>query len=393
MPTMRRRLLAALTAFVIAVVVFAYVGAPYARAASFIVRAAGLGGRAEEFANRQSRKVTIQPRHQVSTRYGDVPARMYVPEGTSRRTVLLVPGIHSMGIEEPRLTALADDLAGAGVKVMAMALPDLQAYRITPRATDVIEDAVTWMSQRPDLAPDGRVGIIGISFAGGLSISAASRPSIRDKVAFVLSFGGHGDLYRVMRYLTTGEAPQVPGLETHPPHDYGVAVILYGLADRGVVPMDQVEALRKGIETFLLASQLTLVNMDEANATFAKAREMAMTLPEPSRTYLNYVNDRAVAKLGPALVPFLQQLGVGDPALSPQLIDHPASATLFLLHGSGDTVIPAAETVLFSEDLHRKGADVHVLLSELITHAEVNRAATYIDVLKLVNLWAQVFKS
>ena len=393
MPTMRRRLLAALTASVIAVVVFAYVGAPYARAASFIVRAAGLGGRAEEFANRQSRKVTIQPRHQVSTRYGDVPARMYVPEGTSRRTVLLVPGIHSMGIEEPRLTALADDLAGAGVKVMAMALPDLQAYRITPRATDVIEDAVTWMSQRPDLAPDGRVGIIGISFAGGLSISAASRPSIRDKVAFVLSFGGHGDLYRVMRYLTTGEAPQVPGLETHPPHDYGVAVILYGLADRGVVPMDQVEALRKGIETFLLASQLTLVNMDEANATFAKAREMAMTLPEPSRTYLNYVNDRAVAKLGPALVPFLQQLGVGDPALSPQLIDHPASATLFLLHGSGDTVIPAAETVLFSEDLQRKGADVHVLLSELITHAEVNRAATYIDVLKLVNLWAQVFKS
>jgi hypothetical protein len=393
MPTMRRRLLAALTAFVIAVVVFAYVGAPYARAASFIVRAAGLGGRAEEFANRQSRKVTIQPRHQVSTRYGDVPARMYVPEGTSRRTVLLVPGIHSMGIEEPRLTALADDLAGAGVKVMAMALPDLQAYRITPRATDVIEDAVTWMSQRPDLAPDGRVGIIGISFAGGLSISAASRPSIRDKVAFVLSFGGHGDLYRVMRYLTTGEAPQVPGLETHPPHDYGVAVILYGLADRGVVPMDQVEALRKGIETFLLASQLTLVNMDEANATFAKAREMARTLPEPSRTYLNYVNDRAVAKLGPVLVPFLQQLGVGDPALSPQLIDHPASATLFLLHGSGDTVIPAAETVLFSEDLQRKGADVHVLLSELITHAEVNRAATYIDVLKLVNLWAQVFKS
>jgi len=393
MPTMRRRLLAALTAFVIAVVVFAYVGAPYARAASFIVRAAGLGGRAEEFANRQSRKVTIQPRHQVSTRYGDVPARMYVPEGTSRRTVLLVPGIHSMGIEEPRLTALADDLAGAGVKVMAMALPDLQAYRITPRATDVIEDAVTWMSQRPDLAPDGRVGIIGISFAGGLSISAASRPSIRDKVAFVLSFGGHGDLYRVMRYLTTGEAPQVPGLETHPPHDYGVAVILYGLADRGVVPMDQVEALRKGIETFLLASQLTLVNMDEANATFAKAREIARSLPEPSRTYLNYVNDRAVAKLGPALVPFLQQLGVGDPALSPQLIDHPASATLFLLHGSGDTVIPAAETVLFSEDLQRKGADVHVLLSELITHAEVNRAATYIDVLKLVNLWAQVFKS
>ena len=390
---MRRRLLAAVTAFAIALVVFAYVGAPYARAASFIVRAAGLDGPVETFANRQARPVVVQPRHQVSTRYGDVPARLYVPEGTSQRTVLLVPGIHSMGIEEPRLTALADDLAGAGVKVMAMALPDLQAYRITSRATDVIEDAVTWISARPDLAPDGRVGIVGISFAGGLSISAASRPAIRDKVAFVLSFGGHGDLERVMRYLMTGVAPHVAGLETHPPHDYGVAVVLYGLADRGVVPADQVVSLREGIETFLLASQLTLVSTDKANAMFAKAREMATKLPEPARTYMNYVNDRAVGKLGPALVPYLHQLGADDPALSPQRVEHPASAPLFLLHGSGDTVIPAAETALFSEDLRRKGADVHVLLSELITHAEVNRAATYIDVWKLISLWAQVFKS
>ena len=67
------------------------------------------------------------------------------------------------------------------------------------------------MAQQPDLAPDGRVGIVGISFAGGLSIAAAGRPAIRDKVAFVVSFGGHGDLPRVMRYLATGEAPQVAG--------------------------------------------------------------------------------------------------------------------------------------------------------------------------------------
>ena len=58
-----------------------------------------------------------------------------------------------------------------------------------------------------------------------------------------------------------------------------------------------------------------------------------------------------------------------------------------------DTVIPAAETAIFSEDLRRKGANVHVLLSGLITHAEVNRGFTYIDVWKLISLWAQVFKT
>jgi dienelactone hydrolase len=297
-----------------------------------------------------------------------------------------------MGIEEPRLTALATDLAATGFTVMTMALPDLQAYTITPRATDVIEDAIAWMSQQPNLAADGKVGVVGISFAGGLSISAVGRPSIRDRVAFVLSFGGHGDLPRVMRYLATGEAPHVAGLATHPPHDYGVAVILYGLADRGVVPADQVAPLRDGIRTFLLASQLTLVSMDQANATFAKARAMAKELPEPARTYMNYVNDRAVKKLGPALVPFLDQLGASDPALSPQRATQTPVAPIFLLHGDDDTVIPAAESALLNDYLKSKGTPVHLLLSNLITHAEVNRSATASDTWKLISFWANVLR-
>lgn len=381
-------------ALIIALIVTAgavYTAPPYARAVSLIVRASNLGGRLEAAAERVTRTVTTRPRHLVPTRYGDVPAQIYVPDSANGRTVLLVPGIHSMGIDEPRLTALAKDLAGSGLTIMTMALPDLQEYRITPRATDVIEDAVAWMAERPDLAPDGRVGIAGISFSGGLSTSAAGRASIRDRVAFVLSFGGHGDLPRVMRYLATGEAAQIPGVDTHPPHDYGVAVVLYGLADRGVAPPDQVPALRDGIRTFLLASQLTLVSSEQANAMFAKAREMARALPEPSHTYMNYVNDRAVAKLGSVLVPHLKQMGADDPALSPERAVPPA-APVYLLHGDGDTVIPAAESMALGDALRRQGVHVRVLLSGLITHAEVDRSATASDMWKLVTFWADVLE-
>jgi pimeloyl-ACP methyl ester carboxylesterase len=214
---------------------------------------------------------------------------------------------------------------------------------------------------------------------------------VRDKLAFIVSFGGHGDLRRVMHYLATGETPSVEGVESHPPHDYGVAVILYGLADRGVVPADQVDALREAIYTFLLASQLTLVNMDQANATFAKARTMGAALPEPSRTYMAYVNDRAVGKLGPALVPFLEQLGTGEPALSAELAP-PPSAPVYLLHGQGDTVIPTAESVLLAESLRSRHVTVHVLLSGLITHAEVNKSAAASETFKLLNFWASVLR-
>ena len=135
---MARRLLTLATVLLIVGLVVIFVATPYLRAASLVVRAANLGGRAEAFANEHARPVTIEPTHMVPTRYGNVPAKFYMPDGETSRSVLLIPGIHSMGIEEPRLTALAKDLAGTGVIVMTMALPDLQAYMITPRATDVI---------------------------------------------------------------------------------------------------------------------------------------------------------------------------------------------------------------------------------------------------------------
>src|SRR5256885_5256491 len=163
----RWRVLAAIV-FIAAVVT--YLAVPYVRAASLFVRVAHLGGPVEQFAAQHAHTVTILPPHAVATRNGDVPAQFYRPGGSFSRSVLLIPGIHSMGINEPRLTALAKDLAGSGVMVMTLALPDLMRYQLTVRSTDVIEDGVAWMAKQPDLAPHGRVGLIGISFAGGMSV-------------------------------------------------------------------------------------------------------------------------------------------------------------------------------------------------------------------------------
>ena len=365
----------------------AYTAVPYTRAAALVARAADIGGAAEALANRQAHTVTRLPRHMVPTRHGEVPAQFYTSDARGARTAILIPGIHSMGIDEPRLTALAGDLAATGLRVMTLALPDLQQYRITPQAGDVIEDAVRWLSTRQG---DEKVALLGISFAGGLSVAAAGRPSMRDRLSYVLSFGGHGNLARVMRYLATGEAPAVDGLEVHPPHDYGVAVILYGLAPE-VVPTDQVEALRHAIATFLLASQLTLVDPDEATATFVKARELQAALPEPSGTYMSFVNDRAVDRLGPVLAPHLPVSVGDDPSLSPEAAP-PPTAPVYLLHGNADTVIPAAESAMLAAHLRRRQADVRVLMSGVITHAEADRTAPATEVWELIRFWASVLR-
>ncbi len=388
-----RRSLLLLLLLVTVVGLGVYVAAPYARAASLIVRAANMGGRVEAFARARAYAVTAQPKHMVPTRHGDVAAQFYVPDTITGRTVLVMPGFNSYGIDEPRVAALAADLAASGMSVMALAVPDLRRFQLTPAATDVIEDAMAWLAeQSAGPGSDGRIGVVAVSFTGGLSVSAAGRERIRDKLAFVMSLGGHGDLRRVLRYLATGEGQAVEGVAPpHDPHDYGVAVILNGLADRGVVPADQVTALRETITTFLTASQLTVSNQEAADQMFAKARAMTDGLPEPSRTYMTYVNDRAVKKLGAVLLPHLNQLGSDDPALSPELAPPPA-APVYLLHGKDDNIIPATESVLLGNYLRDNGTDVTVLLSGLISHAQANTDPTAADAWQLIRFWTDILE-
>jgi len=368
-------------------------GPSYARGLSLVVRAAHLDGWLKTAADAETRRWTAGPATTIPTRHGAIPARVYRPDGRIRRAAILTPGVHAMGIDEPRLRGLAGDLAASGVAIVTIALPDLVRYRFSTAAVDQIEDAGLWLSRQPDLAPDGRVGLMGISFAGGLSVVAAGRPAVRDKIAYVFSFGGHGDLARVLRYLCTGLEPHAPGAPAgaaprfRAPHDYGVAVILLGLADR-IVPPDQVAPLRHGLETFLTASQLTLVDMSQATATFKQSQAIAATLPEPSSTLMRYVNERNTRALGAELLPVLDRIGAEEypPALSAEQSPPPA-APVYLLHGTDDTVIPAVETRLLAESLRSRGTTVHPLLSGLITHAEVDKSAAAIEVWRLVGFW------
>lgn len=371
-------------------------GPSYARGLSLVVRAAHLDGWLKTAADAQARRWTAGPATTIPTRHGAIPARLYLPEGRIRRAAVLTPGVHAMGIDEPRLRGLAGDLAASGVAILTIALPDLVRYRFTVESVDQIEDAASWLAAQSELAPDGTVGLMGISFAGGLSVVAAGRPSVRDKIAYVFSFGGHGDLLRVLRYLCTGLEPLAPdaspGAAPHfrAPHDYGVAVILLGIADR-MVPPDQVDALRGGIETFLTASQLTLVDMKRATATFEQSQAIATTLPEPSAHLMRYVNERNTKALGAELLPVLDRIDVYPPALSAEQSRAP-EAPVYLLHGTGDTVIPAVETLLLAQSLRARGTPVHPLLSGLITHAEVDKGAAAAETWALVRFWAGLLR-
>ena len=350
--------------------------APYWSAASLISRAAGATGWLAVVSQWTARHVSPSI-EQIPTRGGAIRGRVFRPDGVPARAALLVSGVHRDGIDEPRLVGLARELAATGIVVVTPEIDDLTHYRLTARVTDTIEDAAVWMATRPDLFGTRRIGLIGVSFSGGLSVVAAGRPAVRNRIAYVLSFGGHGNLPRVLRYLCSGKSASPE------PHDYAVAVVLHQVADLAV-PAEQVVPLRAAVESFLEASALSRTDPDRAKRLFASLGSRPDEMPEPSATLLRDVNARDVTALGARLLPYLAQLGQ-DPSLSPDLSAAPA-APVYLLHGIDDNVIPAAESDRLAEHLRGK-TRVRKLVGGFLTHVDVSGRPGVKDTWNMISFW------
>jgi dienelactone hydrolase len=386
-----------LAAVAVAIAGLVLVARPFVHGLSFVIRAADMQGTARRAADFDT--VAIRER-EISIPLPDdsMRARVYEPARGGTRTALLVSGLHPSGIDEPRLVRLARQLAGNGVTIVTPDIAELSRFEITPHITDTIEHAGVWLSTASGLAHEREIGLMGISFSGGLSIVAAARPSLSGRVAYVFAFGGHDDLPRVLRYLCTGQEPYPPGQVrlTEPaadepfrraPHDYGVTVMLLGLADR-IVAKNQVEPLRAAVRRYLWASALDGgVDKSRAEAEFTAVRDAGRALPEPSRTLVRYVVDRDVIHLGARLLPYVNVYG-GDPALSVSRSPKPA-VPVFLLHGLDDNVIPSIESEYLADDL-RGRAPVRLLLSGLISHAEADKPVRTGDVMQLASFWGDL---
>ena len=390
---MRTRRPAALLFAIAAVASAAALARPYTRGLSFAIRAADIQGmprRLADFGTTSTQEREIE----IPTARGPLRARLYEPARPRHRAALLVPGPHPAGIDEPRVVGLARHLSGSGLTIVTPDIPELLRFEIAPVVTNAIQQAGLWLSSDADLAPDGKVGLIGISFSGGLAAVAAGRPSMAQRVAFVLSLGGHADLPRVLRYLCTGVEPR-PQQQIRlgenvgafvRPNDDGVAMVLLGLAPR-LVPPAQVEPLRAAVRTFLSASHLNGGDQPQAARDVDSLREAAKRLPAPSATLLRYVTQHDVVHLGTRLLPYVDSYG-RDPALSPSRSAKP-SAPVFLLHGVDDNLIPAVESEYLAEEL-RGHVPIRVVLSGPVLQSGADRRTRTSDALRYAGFWGDL---
>jgi dienelactone hydrolase len=346
------------------------------KAQQILTRLASAGGSvaAREAQIRESQVVvedTILP-----LAIGPVRARVYRPGARlAGPGVVVAHGVHHRGIDEPRLVAFSRALAESGLAILTPELEDLADYRITGRAAEQLAGAVRHFASRSDLVRGGRVGLLGFSFAGGLSLLAAGDPNIDRELAWVASVGGHHDLARVLRFFAENRVETPKGVAPKQAHEYGAVVLLYGHLDRFVPEQDRA-LMRSALGAWLREDRPT-----------ARALAARRVTAEGERLF-ELIESHRLADLHVALEPLISEYAAELDRLSPRGKLHLIRSPVYLLHGAGDSVIPASETEWADLEL---GPQRHrALVSPLLEHVEVGHGAGLVEKLELVEFMAHL---
>jgi dienelactone hydrolase len=310
---------------------------------------------------------------------GTVRARLYTPLARNAGpknapAIIVLHGVHHLGIDEPRLENFATAMAACGIQVLTPELPDIKDYQVGANSIATIGESAEWLTHTDGGRP---VGVLGLSFSGGLSLLAAADPEYQRDIRFVMAVGSQDEMSRVAAYYRTGEDERPDGSEeTLAPHEYGPLVLEYEHVGE-FVPAQDVAPIRAVLRAHLYedprAEHAALRRLSTTQTTEAKA--LMDTSSPATRTALERADERHVSDMA---------------AVSPHGRLAALKIPVYLLHGAGDNIIPSAETEWMAAELPKRSLKA-VLISPVLSHLDLDGAKpTTADQLRLVHFFAEV---
>jgi pimeloyl-ACP methyl ester carboxylesterase len=313
----------------------------------------------------------------LATASGPVRARLYVPSGVGHPPgMVVVHGIHHLGIDEPRLMSFSRAAAGSGFEVLTPEVSALADYHVDAPSLATIGESPGWLQQRLGTGP---VTVVGVSFAGGLALLAASDPRYAPHIRALVLMGAYDDLGRVSRFLAASQAELPDGRSVpYAAHDYGAAVFVYS-----------------HLEQFFSASDLGVAHEALRDWLWERpqdAQALLSRLSPAGRATLEMLLARQIDRLRSRL---LDAIRVDEPqlaAISPQGKLGALHVPVYILHGSTDDIIPSTESLWLQREIPPKYLR-EVLITPAFSHVDPDKHAAWRENLRLVEFLADVLRS
>jgi pimeloyl-ACP methyl ester carboxylesterase len=311
---------------------------------------------------------------QFASAAGLVKGRVYLPERHPDAPGLVVfHGVHHLGIEEPRLVSFATAMASCGVRVLTPELPGIADYHVDRSSVRVIGESTRWFAGQTG-AP---VGVLGLSFSGGLALVAANDPEYRPDFKFVFAVGSQDAMDHVATYYLTGLEDRPDGTtERLTPHEYGALVLEYEHLEDFVPKMDEA-AIRPMLREHLYEDKIA-EKLAEGKLNSRQKAEAAWLMDSNSA--------KTRAMLAAANLKHVEEMN----GLSPHGMLRTMTTPVYLLHGEADNIIPSAETLWMASELP-KDALQEALVSPVLSHLDLDGAKPGVwDQWRLVHFFALV---
>jgi dienelactone hydrolase len=311
----------------------------------------------------------------IPTANGTMRGRLYSPAGVSGAPgMVIVHGVHHLGMNEPRLELFASAMASCGLQVLTPELPAIADYRIGPESISAIGESARWFAQQTG----GKVSVLGLSFSGGLALLAAEQPAYAAEMKMVFAVGSQANMQRVARYYRTGQDLRPDGsVQTLAAHEYGPLVMEYEHMEDFVPAADRVA--------------LSTVLKQHLYEDGAGERKALQTLTPTQRLaalqLLKTADERTVTLLAANETKHAREMEAVSPDRNLQAVGVP----VFLLHGEADNVIPSAETLWLAQGLPPQVLE-GALVSPLISHVEMGKSPGAADAWRLVDFIARMMR-
>ena len=297
---------------------------------------------------------------------GLVHARLYLPVGHPRaQSIVILHGVQHLGMDEPRLMAFATSIAACGLRVLTPELPDIADYRIDQSSIRTIGEAAKWFAAKTG-AP---VGLMGLSFSGGMALIAATEPRYAGSIKYVFAVGAQDQMARVVRFYQTGQDIRPDhSIERLSPHEYGSLVLEYEYLEDFVSNPADLEPIRSVLRAHLYednhAEQQAMVALNAHQR--AQVEQILDTSSEWTKAALKISETKHLRELN---------------AMSPHGKIAALQTPVFLLHGEADNVIPSAESQWLAAELPRRTLK-SLLISPEISHVDRSHS-------RALDLWDQ----
>ncbi len=280
-----------------------------------------------------------------------------IKDGTRRAGIVLTHGIIESGKDDPRLVRFARALARSGFVVLVPELKGMKSFRILLSDTDDIVQAFLALADL-DAVDDTKIGLLGFSYGAGPTMMAAARPSIRDRVKFVVSFGGYYDPVNVIRFITTGFFEYRGERGFIEPQVYGKWIFFMNNAD--YVESETDKRVLKEIFT------------KESKNLKQEAARLVPGLTSRGRMLYELLNSRDPARIDELIGQtdanfrgYLKKISMA--AVAPFL-----KAYLIIGHGSTDPLIPYTESLRLADAVPDQNR-VHLAILRAYSHVDPSK--------------------